>query len=330
MLSGSRSRFRSACVLISIFLVTLILLQRGGTIYRAAANLKYPIASGATTANSTRHRETEIVVASTKREDASWIYRHFAHWNPQVYIADDRYALLRVPKNKGREAMVYLTYIIDNYDNLPDTAIFIHASRFQWHNDDPNYDTIPTLRNLRLPYVREAGYVNLRCTWVVGCPAEIRPFEDEDAAQRANGERKQPSAKTIFRQAFEQLLPEVPVPPLVAVSCCSQFAVAGPTIRRHPKERYVRFRDWLLDTPLDDSLSGRVMEFSWHIIFGKEAVHCPTAKECYCNVFGLCELPCNEFSCDGRYILPPFATLPPEWPRLGWNNEDRGYNETLD
>lgn len=228
--------------------------------------------------------------------------------------------------------MVYLTYIIDHYHNLPDTVIFAHASRFQWHNDDPDYDILPTLHNFRLPYVREAGYVNLRCVWVIGCPAEIRPFDDEDpengdATQREEAAKKPVSAKGVFRRAFQELLPEVPVPKLVAVSCCSQFAVTSDTVRRHSKERYVRFRNWLLDTPLEDSLSGRVMEFSWHIIFGKEAYHCPSAKECYCNVFGLCDLPCSDSSCDGRYILPPYATLPEGWPKLGWNHEDRGYIE---
>ncbi|KAI2469125.1 hypothetical protein F4781DRAFT_395325 [Annulohypoxylon bovei var. microspora] len=335
MLAGSRSRYRPAYILVSVFLISLLFLCqfRSRNIY-LPTQTDNPTTSNAATTHSTRRRETEIVVASTSREDASWVYRHFPHWNPKVYIVDDPLTQLTVPKNKGREAMVYLTYIIDNYENLPETVVFVHASRFQWHNDDPDYDIIPTLRNFRLPYVREAGYVNLRCVWVIGCPAEIRPFEDEengaDEGRHEVTDGKPPTAKGIFRQAFEELLPEVPVPDLVAVSCCSQFAVTRNTIRRHPKEKYLHFRDWLISTPLNDGLSGRVMEFSWHIIFGKEAYHCPSAKECYCNVFGLCNLPCTDSSCDGRYLLPPFSTLPEEWPRLGWEHEDRGYIGSLD
>ncbi|OTB08003.1 hypothetical protein M426DRAFT_52592 [Hypoxylon sp. CI-4A] len=280
------------------------------------------------------NRETEIVVASTSKEDPSWVFAHFMHWSPQVYVTDDPTASLTIPRNKGHEAMVYLTYIIDRYDYLPETILFVHASRFQWHNDDPDYDMFPTLRNLRLPYLREAGYVNLRCVWTIGCPAEIRPFEDEEGEnteeQQGGASSKPVSAKGVFRRAFQELLPEVPVPTLVAVSCCSQFGVTRETIQRYPKERYVRFRDWLVDTPLEDSLSGRVMEFSWHIIFGKEAYHCPSAKECYCNVFGLCDLECSESSCDGRYTLPPYSSLPEGWPVLGWNQETRGYTGPLD
>ncbi|KAI0836197.1 hypothetical protein F5Y06DRAFT_274441 [Hypoxylon sp. FL0890] len=340
MLTGRHSQSRVAGILVAGFCLFLLFLHRRENTYpETGETVDHSIIPGdavgvhTTQAHATPRRETEIVLASTTKEDPSWVYRYFPHWNPQVYITDDPLAPLTVPKNKGHEAMVYLTYIIDHYDNLPDIAIFAHASRFQWHNDDPDYDIFPTLRNFRLPYVREAGYVNLRCVWVIGCPAEIRPFDDEepeafnDEEQREGAAKKPVSAKGVFRRAFQELLPEVPVPTLVAVSCCSQFAVTRDTIQRHSKERYVRFRDWLLDTPLEDSLSGRVMEFSWHIIFGKEAYHCPSAKECYCKVFGLCDLACSDSSCDGRYILPPYATLPEGWPKLGWEHEDRGYIE---
>ncbi|KAI1390055.1 uncharacterized protein F4822DRAFT_428402 [Hypoxylon trugodes] len=330
MLTSLRPRHRAALILVSIFLFSLWLLRRGDNENAQPAAVNRPTTGEAAKAHPHKRRETEIVVASTTKEDASWVYRHFPQWNPQVYVTDDTSAPLTVPKNKGHEAMVYLTYIIENYDTLPDNIIFIHASRFQWHNDDPDYDILPTLRNFRLPYLREAGYVNLRCVWVIGCPAEIRPFDDEENEEQQKDEKKPVSAKGIYRQAFEELLPEIPVPKIVAVSCCSQFAVTRTTIQRHPKEKYIFFRKWLLETPLKDSLSGRVLEFSWHIIFGKDAYHCPSAKECYCNVFGLCDLQCTDSACDGRYILPPYSSLPDGWPKLGWNHEDRGYAGNLD
>lgn len=262
MITNHRSRQLAAFTLsVSIFLFFVFLLRQVGTRHQTIANR--PAASNVAKIHPAR-RETGIVVASTTKEDASWVYRHFAHWNPQVYTADNQSAALTVPRNKGHEAMVYLTYIIDHYDDLPDTILFVHASRFQWHNDDPDYDMVPTLRNFQLPYLREAGYVNLRCVWVIGCPAEIRPFEDEEHEDEQLREGKSVSAKGVFRRAFQELFPEVPVLALVAVSCCSQFGVTSATIRQHSRERYVRFRDWLLETTLDDSLSGRVMEFSWH------------------------------------------------------------------
>ncbi|KAK7980371.1 hypothetical protein PG989_012828 [Apiospora arundinis] len=294
--------------------------------------------------------EVEIVAASLKSDDTSWFHRHLpAEWSKRIYVVDaDATAagapsLLTVPKNKGREAMVYLTHIVDNYDTLADTTAFFHAARFAWHNDDPDYDAVPTLRRLRLDYVQQSGYVNLRCVWVIGCPDEIHPHldaeeeEDEQPNEEGKGDKQQPpkketTTKAIYKRAFEELLPGEPVPDVVAVSCCSQFAVSREAIRRRPREDYVRFRDWLLHTPLTDDLSGRVMEFAWHIIFGKASVHCPSTEACYFNLWGLCGdgVTCTEGSCEGRYTLPGVATLPDHWPLLGWQGEDRNFTGPLD
>lgn len=269
--------------------------------------------------------DVEIVVASLKKEDTSWLSTHLPEWKANVYVVDDSKAHLTVPMNKGHEAMVYLTYIIDQYDNLPNNIIFIHASRFAWHNDDPDYDAIPTLSNFQLPYLQESGYVNLRCVWIIGCPAEIRPVEDE-----ANRDDAHLSTKNIYKQAYEELLPDLPVPEVVAVGCCSQFGVTRETVHKRPRSDYLRYRQWLLETSLDDSMSGRVFEFSWHIIFGKESVYCPSASECYCKVFGLCNLDCSDGTCDGRWNFPPYSTLPDGWPLVGWEGEARNFTGPLE
>lgn len=58
------------------------------------------------------------------------------------------------------------------------------------------------------------------------------------------------------------------------------------------------------------------------MIFGNTVVHCPNAKECYCNVFGLCNLECGgEDKCGERWAFPPSAVLPQGWPGTGWNGE---------
>jgi hypothetical protein len=139
----------------------------------------------------------------------------------------------------------------------------MHASRFQWHNDNPDYDSYWSLRHLNLGLVKEAGYVNLRCVWVLGCPSEIRPFEDE-AASASKKEDDDVATKDVFKKAFQELLPELEVPSVVGVSCCSQFAVTRETIRRRPRSDYIRFQQWLISTALEDGLSGRVLEYMWH------------------------------------------------------------------
>jgi len=56
-------------------------------------------------------RRTAIVVASQKSENATWLEEYFPEWEKNIYRVDDKNAPLTVPKNKGRESMVYLTYV---------------------------------------------------------------------------------------------------------------------------------------------------------------------------------------------------------------------------
>jgi hypothetical protein len=54
-------------------------------------------------------KRTAVVVASQASEDATWLDKYFPQWEKNVYRVDDLNAKLTVPKNKGRESMVYLT-----------------------------------------------------------------------------------------------------------------------------------------------------------------------------------------------------------------------------
>ncbi|KAK4169825.1 hypothetical protein QBC43DRAFT_306728 [Cladorrhinum sp. PSN259] len=274
-----------------------------------------------------------VVVASLKKENTTWIQEQLPRdWVPSIYVVDDETAKLTVPVNKGREAMVYLTYIIDNYFSLPEVSLFIHASRFAWHNDNPDYDSLTSLLSLQIPYIKSEGYVNLRCVWVLGCPTEFRPIEDVNPMWTDFRKSHPPNGHTVttkevYKQAFEELLPGEEVPTNVGVSCCAQFALSKDRLRTRKREEYVRWRTWLLETPLVDEVSGRVFEYMWHVIFGKEGVFCPSAEECYCKLYGWCNLnECSEKGCGKQYTLPKVATLPQGWPLIGWQGEERNYS----
>jgi hypothetical protein len=114
------------------------------------------------------------------------------------------------------------------------------------------------LRHFQLPYLEQQGYVNIRCAWSLGCPSEIKPLEEEGehrAAVHAGGD---------YKKAFEVLFPNDKVPEVVGVSCCAQFAVTKEKVKEKPRLEYERLREWLLETELKDSISGRVFEYSWH------------------------------------------------------------------
>ena len=119
-------------------------------------------------------------------------------------------------------------------------------------------DGIPVLQNLQLPYIAAEGYVNLRCAWSLGCPAEIKPF-----TYGPNG----PIAERYFEDGFKELFPNTAVPEAIGVGCCAQFAVSREKLLERPREDYERYRRWLLKTSLEDEISGRIMEYSWHSTF---------------------------------------------------------------
>ena len=63
-----------------------------------------------------------------------------------------------------------------------------------------------------------------------------------------------------------------PAPSLVGAACCAQFAVSKAQVLARPLGDYERFREWIVDTEKSDAKSGRVLEFLWHVVFGKDAV----------------------------------------------------------
>ena len=165
--------------------------------------------------------------------------------------------------NKGHEAMAYLSYIIDKYDDLPSTLAFLHSHRdgflSAWHTDTPHHDNVDALRSLQLPFVQSNGYVNLRCNWNPGCLE----------AHRNNAHVTHEVWNEVFRGTSSD---KSPFPSQVGAGCCAQFAVSKTQVLQRPLGDYQHIRDWIITTEENDAKSGRVMEFLWHVIFGKEGV----------------------------------------------------------
>ena len=128
-----------------------------------------------------------IVMGKLSTEDTDWVGQDVPEWQNAIYVVDlppeeESPTGLRTKMNKAREAMAYLTYIVDNYPNFPDVMTFIHPHRRgmpqAWHTDARGNDAVNMLRDLKLETVMERGYVNLRCNNEVGCPDEVQPFRD--------------------------------------------------------------------------------------------------------------------------------------------------------
>ena len=235
-----------------------------------------------------------LVIPRMKQEDTSWIEEELGDMiqtgalETAVYTVNDRTAKLHPPKNKGHEVMVYLTYIIDHYEDLPDVNIFMHAHQKTWHNNELlDGDAAQMVRYLSPERVTREGYMNLRCHWDPGCPKWLHP-----GATKQNMDKPE---EVLLAESWSQLFPMDPIPTVLAQPCCAQFAVSRDRILKTNKMRYIYMRDWLMKTELSDYLSGRIFEYIWQFIFNKAPIHCPSMSACYCDGYGLCFGSAQEF-----------------------------------
>ena len=211
-----------------------------------------------------------------------------------VYVVDDESTHYQVPANKGHEVMVYLTYIIDHYHKLSDVTIFMHNHQITWHNNDLLLsDAVAIVKHLRRERVLRYGYMNLRCHHDPGCPAHVNLDTTENDITI-------PEA-IIMKQSWQQLFPNTSIPKVLSQPCCAQFAVSARRIREIPLERYVSYRDWVINTDLSDSLSGRVWEYLWQWVFAGVEELCPEEHICYCDGYGVCMG--NKENYDAFFIL---------------------------
>ena len=222
-----------------------------------------------------------LVMSRVAEDNIDWVYEGLPDIQKAIYVADDLDAPLHPPVNKGHEVMIYLTYIIDHYDDLPDVSIFMHSHKWSWHNNDlQHHDAAEMVSMLSSERVQRVGYMNLRCHWYPGCPDWMHPGRlDVDMNKQE---------ETLMAQCWSELFPHAPIPQVLATACCAQFAISRDRIRAIPLLTYESYRKWLLETHLSDYMSGRVWEYLWQFIFTGENSVCPSQHGCYCDGYGIC------------------------------------------
>ena len=202
------------------------------------------------------------------RELAQKLTCNPSRWRNFIYTVDDVNAPNHTPVNKGREALPYLQYIVDHYHDLPAVMLFLHSHRdgwpAAWHTDTMDYNNVDSVRALQRQWVLDQGFVNLRCQTSPGCPAEMQPFR--------NPPKPGNTGEKHYADAWEQLFGNTDVPEIIGAPCCSQFAVSREAVLKRPLTDYQRMYNWVLNNDLPDEVTSNIMEYSWHIIFGKEPV----------------------------------------------------------
>ncbi|KAL4894885.1 hypothetical protein BDV59DRAFT_175201 [Aspergillus ambiguus] len=195
--------------------------------------------------------------------DTSWLDKLSKQYHLCVYNVDmppdPKKKYLEVAANRGHESMAYLTFLIDNYDQIPaGGAVFVHGSRFAWHNDHPEYDNAALLAALNVPAALEPyGYHNMRCDWSTSmCLPSASPqgsmennFQAllEPWSARIASDKSLPHALAMLFGGDEYLPAKLGRTDTVRAQCCAQFVVSRESVRQHSLDEYVALRQWLLD-----------------------------------------------------------------------------------
>jgi len=188
------------------------------------------------------------VLIAHYNKDISWISEIRPGVNIKVYSTSDPSRIYVTP-NKGMDANMYLRYILDNYDNLPERTLFVHHHKEDWTQDFP------------LPYIINNlnwgldNYFNIGARQYYGDVFVIDP-----------------RTKQWLRDSWYLFEQYIPFPKELFYYAGTQFMCHRDLIKQYPKSYYQMLYSWLMMTPLPDYLSGRIFEWTWHYILTKNPI----------------------------------------------------------
>jgi hypothetical protein len=150
-----------------------------------------------------------------------------------------------------------LSYIIDNYENLPEKTLFLHGHGNSYHQEYSSADLISKINWNAADFfsVNRRDYYQDK-------------LEDENfgwVIQNWN--------------IFEKYLPK---PEKLIYYSCAQFVVDKKLILQYPKEFYVDLIKWIETNNISDYISSRIFEYMWHYIFTKNPIE---PKRKYSEIF---------------------------------------------
>ena len=190
-----------------------------------------------------------IIVISRYEKDMHWTKKFVEHgFRVLVYehekIASHPYF---VNENKGREASIYLKYIIDYYDNLTPYTIFLQDSEKSWHHEGSIVDLV----HHRVGKKDKFYNFNNRCLALIE-PNNLYPMMVE-----------------YFNKYLAPYIGDIEKYGdwTAGYKCCSQFVVHKNTIRRYPKKMFEDMLAYMLDGRHDEKAKGHMFEWTLHLMF---------------------------------------------------------------
>jgi hypothetical protein len=188
-------------------------------------------------------------VVSRYNRNVDWVYKLKNINKIYIYDKENPDNPYNIPVNKGNEASVYLKFIIDNYDNLPEFTFFIQDEEYAWHHSGSIIDKLDeALLSNRL-------YYNINDKCVLGSIIDNKWYND---------------ILVWYNCYIEKYIPIDELPSKDFTNDhrgSAQFLVHKSLINNLPLEFYKNLYDWIITTDMTNDKSGRFLEWTWHIFW---------------------------------------------------------------
>lgn len=187
------------------------------------------------------------LVISQYNEDFSWTNKLKNQYKIFLYQKLNPNNPLNHPINKGQEASVYLKYIIDNYYNLNEYTIFVHAHETSPHHNGSIADILNNIYGMKTYYYNlnnyKLGYI-LTNSWI----EEIKEW---------------------YKEYLEPELGDINLYGDFTYNHmgCGQFLVHKNTILKRSIIFYKNLYNWIITTDLPNNKTSRFMEWTWHLMW---------------------------------------------------------------
>lgn len=229
---------------------------------KGLANMSVPHATTNATPEASVQRH-HVVVAKYE-EDVSWLQHLPSNLDVYVYQSKDPSAPHFV-ENVGNEASKYLSYIVENYDALPESVTFMQAGRMDWHDPLPKetlmhrWDWGAAAAHGGIAFLPSAAPCLIEDSEAP--PLEVDDMEADSQQQERRKrlvpenelcpdivEHSPPQMETIRSVWGDVFEPELgPLPKHWFTKCCAQFQVTRDAISQHPLEFYQQLLQWAKD-----------------------------------------------------------------------------------
>jgi hypothetical protein len=200
----------------------------------------------------------KTLIISQFSEDISWINNlNYEYKDIRIYTKNihknfqiERISQVNViPENKGQEASAYLKYIIDNFENLSEYSIFVHAHEYSPHHIGSISDILNDIIDMKTYY---HNFNNYKLGYIL----------------------TNPIIEWVTKWYVEYLEPEIgPISDYgdwtFGHQGCGQFLVHNSVIKSRPLELYQKLYNWIITTNLPNEWTSRFMEWTWHLIWNQ-------------------------------------------------------------